>query len=186
VKRAWPLVCLLVVLVSWPSLARAEDAPRPWWQTFYARVGQRDLVGVNAWSARTIGLGWRLERRGWGVDVSVANLQYGGTHDEGLDTAATVLAYVDGARWLGPHVWLGGGLSYGWSRGYVDAFLPRRTGHGFQAEAVLGYELPRAAYVPLFVQASLTVPLYQLYDRYRSTGSDVYALGVEAAMGVRF
>jgi hypothetical protein len=179
---------VLVLLLAGAGHARATEGTErdpAWWQSFYARVGRRDLLGLHAYAGNTIGLGYRFARGAWGVDGSILNVQYGGTH-EGLETAATLLGVVDAAPLLGADVWLGLGASYGWSSGYVDTILPRRSGHGIQLEAVLGYELPRALRVPLFVQAALTAPLYRLYDVYRSTGSPVYALGIEAAAGVRF
>ena len=83
-------------------------------------------------------------------------------------------------------IWLGTGLSYGWVKGTVDEAIAKRRGEGWQAELVGGIELPRELRVRLFVQGTLTFPLYSLRDMYRSRDSVLYVYAAEASLGIRF
>ena len=89
-------------------------------------------------------------------------------------------------RWTRADTWIGAGLSYGWIKGTVDQPIAKRKGDGFQAELIAGGELPREMRVRLFVQTTLTLPLYNLYDNYHSFDSYLYVYAFEVALGVRF
>jgi hypothetical protein len=174
----------VVVAIATASLpaARAE-APGPWYRGFYTQVGIRRSFGVqevfHVWTGVPLGLGHRLDRGDWGVDCLVLNLQL--DPGEGQQTAVRLLPY----RELGQRSWLGAGLSYGWNSGTVDRALSARRGHGLQAELAAGVELPRQLRLRLFVQATLTAPLYELRDVYRSHDSRLYVYSLDASLGVR-
>jgi hypothetical protein len=168
------------------SAASAE--PLPWYRGVYTRIGWRDSIGIqerfHAWAAFAFGLGYRLERGWWGVDVSVLNLQH--DLEEGLHTLGRVVPYLSFERWTRADLWLGAGLSYGWVKGTVDQAIAKRKGEGIQLEVIAGGELPRALRARLFVQGTLTVPLYELRDPYLSRDSVLDVIALEVALGVRF
>lgn len=171
---------LLVLLL----LTGTAHADLPWYRGFYTRVGVRDSFGVqdsfHAWAAFSFGLGYRYERAWWGVDGSVLNMQY--DPEEGLHTPVRIVPYV---TWR--NLWAGAGLSYGWIKGTVYEPLPKRRGYGVQSELVVGIEAPRALLVRLFVQGTLTAPLYHLYEpQYHSHDSSLYVYALEGAVGIRF
>jgi len=182
VKRI--MVC---VALAQSSVAYAEPS-MPWYRGFYTRVGIRDTYGVqetfHAWAAVAFGVGYKLDRDIWGIDASVLDIQY--DPEEGMHTAVRVVPYIGFHRWTCVDFWAGAGLSYGWVKGTVDQAIAKRKGDGFQAEAMLGIELPRTIKVRTFVQANLTVPLYHLRDIYRSRDSTLDVIALEAAFGVRF
>lgn len=176
------LACLLLA-----SSAHAEE-PHAWYRGFYTRVGVRDTYGVqepfHAWAGAAFGLGYRFDRERWGIDGSVLNIQY--DPEEGMHTAARIVAYADFQRWLRADIWFGGGLSYGWVKGTVDQAIAKRRGQGVQSETILGVELPRALRVRMFMQFTLTIPLYELRDIYMSRDSTLDVVAIEGAVGVRF
>lgn len=182
--RMGPSVVLGALLLA-AMPARAERLP--WYRGFYTRLGVRDSYGVqepfNTWAALAFGLGYRLERDGWGLDGSILNLQY--DPEEGLHTAARAIGYAELTRWTRAEAWIGAGLSYGWIKGTVDQAIAKRRGRGAQAELVAGVELPRALRVRAFVQGTLTAPMYNLYDLYLSRDSTVYVFALELAFGIR-
>jgi hypothetical protein len=178
------VVALVLILAT--SSARGERLP--WYRGFYTRVGVRDSFGAqetfHAWAAFAFGIGYRHDREQWGIDASALNLQY--DKEEGLHTAVRVVPYLKLDRWTRADTWIGAGLSYGWLKGTVDEPIPKRRGQGFQAEVIAGGELPREMRARLFVQTTLTLPLYNLYDNYHSFDSTVYVYAFEVALGVRF
>jgi hypothetical protein len=179
---------LLVALLIASATPAAAEPAMPWYRGFYTRVGARDSYGVqepfHAWAAASFGLGYRFNRACWGVDVSVANLQF--DPEEGMHTLARVVPYQGLQQWTAIDMWIGAGLSYGWVKGTVDQTIPKRRGEGFQAEAIVGIEMPRTIRVRTFVQFTLTVPLYHLRDNYRSRDSTLEVVALEGAYGVRF
>jgi hypothetical protein len=174
------------VLVLATSTAHAERLP--WYRGFYTRIGVRDSYGMqetfHAWAAFAFGVGYRFNRERWGVDASALNFQY--DKEEGLHTAGRIVPYLNLERWTRADTWVGAGLSYGWLKGTVDQPIPKRRGEGLQAELIAGGELPREMRVRLFVQSTLTMPIYNLYDIYHSFDSTVYVYSFEIALGVRF
>ena len=188
-----------------PSTTSSPSAPRrrPWYRSFYARVGRRDVYPLPTESCRfdgistrygpgclhayvglSYGFGYRLERRGWGVDASVLNLQLDVT--QGLHTLTKVVGYVQRQHGRLEGLWLGAGASVGWIRGVVYAAIAKRRGYGAHGEVVVGYELPPVKRVRTFAHLALTVPLYRLDNTYHSSDSTVYVVGIETAFGVRF
>jgi hypothetical protein len=172
-------------------LALAADASAermPWYRGFYTRVGIRDAFGAqepfHAWAAFAFGIGYRYTRGLWGIDASVLNVQF--DPEEGLHTAARIVPYVNVERWIAADAWLGAGISVGWLKGTVDQAIAKRRGEGLQGEVIAGVELPRQLRVRLFVQATLTLPFYNLYDIYKSRDSELYVYAFEGALGVRF
>jgi hypothetical protein len=183
-RPRWYVVALVLAL---SAPAHAERLP--WYRGFYARAGLRDSYGVyerlHAWAAVSYGVGYRFDRELWGIDVSAFNLQY--DPEEGMHTIGRIVPYIDLGRWTRAHVWLGAGLSYGWVKGTVDEAIAKRRGEGWQAEGILGVELPRALRIRLFAQLAFTAPLYYLHDTiYDARDSALYAVAAEAALGVRF
>lgn len=169
---------VLVIVLLLTATAHAE---RPWYRNFYIRAGVRDSYGVqesfHAWAAISFGVGYRYERRWWGIDGSVLNMQF--DPEEGLHTPVRVVPYV---TWH--QLWAGAGLSYGWIKGTVYEPLPKRRGYGVQSELMLGGDLPVARW---FLQSTLTAPIYNLYEpQYRSRDSALYVYAVEVALGTRF
>lgn len=182
------LVISAAILVALGTSSVHAEPPMAWYRGFYTRFGIRDTYGVqepfHAWAAVAFGLGYRVDRDVWGVDISVLDVQY--DPEEGMHTAARVVPYVGFHRWTCIDFWAGAGLSFGWVKGTVDQAIPKRKGNGFQTEAMLGIELPRTLYVRTFVQLNVTVPLYHLRDIYRSRDSTVDVYALEAAFGVRY
>jgi hypothetical protein len=178
----------LVLLALFALAGTARGERMPWYRGFYTRVGIRDSFGVqepfHAWAALAFGLGYRFDRGVWGLDGSVLNLQ--SDPEEGMHTLARIAPYVSLAQWTRIDVWLGTGLSYGWVKGTVDEAIAKRHGEGWQAELVGGIDLPRELRVRLFVQGTLTFPLYSLRDMYQSRDSVLYVYAAEASLGVRF
>ncbi|HUS32227.1 MAG TPA: hypothetical protein VMZ53_27190 [Kofleriaceae bacterium] len=180
------LYVVVLALVLATSTARAERLR--WYRGFYTRIGVRDSYGMqepfHAWAAFAFGIGYRYDRERWGIDASALNLQY--DKEEGLHTAVRIVPYASLTRWTKAETWAGAGLSIGWLKGTVDQAIPKRKGDGLQAELIAGGELPREMRVRLFVQSTLTLPLYQLYDTNHSRDSTVYVYAFEIALGVRF
>ena len=141
----------------------------------YARLGYGSVFGDHTYGAPALGLGYRVELDSFGIDVSFFNLQvktsnsyYGSSNGatagswlklEGLyfmKPAANASAYVGaGASW--------GGTDFG-GRGGVGSsgtnFRSNWHGSGLQGELTVGYELPRASTLRLFVQADAVLPFY--------------------------
>ncbi len=179
----------IVVLALLLATGAAEAEPtRRWYRGFYARIGVRDTYGVqepfHAWAAVAFGLGYRFNRDTWGIDSSVANLQF--DPEEGMHTLARIVPYVGLRRWTVVDLWVGAGLSFGWTKGTVDQAIAKRKGQGMQAEAILGIDLPPALWVRSFAQLTVTLPLYELRDIYRSRDSTLDVVAVEASLRLRF
>ena len=173
------LVVLAVLALT--SSARADVTPR-WYEQFYAYSGYRHVAGVDRASSRSWGIGYRFERTTWGLDLAVLGVQNG--MDEGLHQVARVTAYRN-LSFVTPRLWVGGGGSYGFVKGWTDTSVPRRGGHGFELDAVAGYDLPKLSFVRPFLQLGVTVPMFTARDRYGSMDSAVRVIGVELALGIR-
>jgi hypothetical protein len=179
---------VLLVLALLAAPAHAEEV-KPWYRGFYTRVGVRDTYGFqepfHAWAALSFGLGYRFNRDCWGVDLLLANIQF--DPEEGMHTLAKITGYQGLRHWTVIDLWVGGGLSYGWVKGTVDQAIPKRRGEGWQAEAVVGIELPRSIKLRTFVQATLTLPIFELRDTtYMARDSTINVWALEAAYGIRF
>ena len=168
------LFLVLVLALFAPPAAEARD----WWEQFYVYTGYREVDGLERASGRTLAVGYRLERRGWGLDLAALD------HVDGMDEGFHQLVRFTGYRaWR--NLWLGGGLSYGILDGWTQTAVPHRSGHGIGVDLVAGVELPGWTWVRPFVQVDITVPTFTARDRYRSEESLERVIAIELAFGLR-
>jgi len=168
------------VIVAVILLFARPAAAEPWWYGFFGTAGYRAVIGVDNASRASFAGGYRWQRRHWAVEAGILELQYG--LDEGVHTIGRLsfLARIDHRTWVGT------GASYGWAKGWVDSVLPKRIGAGPQVDLAAGRDIAGWGALRGFIQLHLTIPLYRLYDIYRSTDSPRYAVAIELASGLRF
>jgi len=122
-----------------------------------------------------MGFGYRAELDSFAIDVSFLNYQllssspvYGpsGYYSAGGGASGSFLK-LEGLYFLKPaanaSTYFGGGLSYGMtslskSDGSSQTSL---HGSGLQGELTIGYEIPRASTMRIFVQADAVLPFYR-------------------------
>jgi hypothetical protein len=141
----------------------------------YARIGYGSILGDSSSGGPTMGFGYRAELDSFGIDVSFLNFQvpssgsnsaYGSAQ---ASMAGSVLK-LEGLYFKNPKAnatpYLGGGVSYGFTDfGGTAGNSSGRTswrGSGLQGELTVGYELPRASTMRVFVQADAVLPFYTL------------------------
>jgi hypothetical protein len=140
----------------------------------YARVGYGGVFGDRVYGTPAFGFGYRAELDSLGLDVSFLNVQSsGGSYMEGGGAGTFSLVKLQALHFLQPtsnaSPYLGGGLSWGSTRAAaVDAnsrsqmYSSDWHGHGLQAELTLGYELPRASTLRIFVEGNVVLPFYRV------------------------
>jgi hypothetical protein len=171
--------------------AQAASAKRVQSDSFgYARLGYGSIFGDRSYGGPTLGFGYRAELDSFGIDVSFLNYQvpssgsdsYYGSSQSNM--AGSVLK-LEGLYFMKPKAnatpYLGGGVSYGFTdfggtssnSGYRSSW----HGSGLQGELTVGYELPRASTLRMFVQADTILPFYNVtsetitYSRSVPTGA---------------
>jgi hypothetical protein len=170
-------VKVLVIALVLAAASTAEASPA-WWQQFYVYAGYREVDGLDRASGRTLAIGYREERDGWGLDL--AALDHVDGLDEGLHQLLRFSAY---GKWR--NLWLGGGLSYSVLDGWTQTAVPHRSGQGIGVDVIGGVDLPGWKFVRPFIQLDVTVPTFGAYDRYGSTDTMERAIGIEIAFGLR-
>ena len=176
-KRA--VFLALLVLVGLGGDAHAE---RAWWEQFYVQFGYRASLGLDRMAIPTIGVGYRVERGVWAVDLK-ADMQ------QGLDEGVHELGHVGIVRTTplgGGTAWLSFGGGYSIARGWAECELPLRRGHGPQLDLALGYDIPMSPALRAFAQVGAHAPLYDLRDPYESTDSSTWIVPIDVALGARF
>jgi len=164
--------------------ARADERPR-WWQQFYATLGYRAVIGFEpSASSTSVGLGYRVERAAWGIDVAVFDVQLGLA--EGLHEIVRATAYLDLHRSRIGRAWIAGGGGYSFVDGWTTTDVPGRSQHGPELVLATGYDLARRHGVAAFTQLTTAVPVLPARDVYRSMDSNVYVVGVSLGVGLRF
>jgi len=142
----------------------------------YARLGYGATYFGKAQGAPTMGFGYRAELDSFALDVSFLNYQIRSSADSYNPAAGY---YGSGAGFSGSHLkleglyflkpranasaYLGGGLSWGGtsaSSNTANEYSSVR-GSGLQGELTVGYELPRASTLRMFVQADAALPFYR-------------------------
>ena len=133
----------------------------------YARLGYGTVFGNHNQGAPAMGFGHRAELDSFGIDVSFLNYQiqpsntsYASTGYYGSDGGVSgSLLKLEGLYFLKPaanaSTYVGGGLSWGgthFSKGSTNSHTSWH-GSGLQGELTVGYELPRASTLRMFVQA---------------------------------
>jgi len=148
----------------------------------YARLGYGTTFAGKAQGAPTMGFGYRAELDSFAIDVSFLNYQIrsagssynaaSGYYGSGGGVSGSILK-LEGLYFLKPAAnasgYFGGGLSWGVtsvSKGTSTTYSSSR-GSGLQGELTVGYELPRASTMRVFVQADAVLPFY------RATGETV-------------
>jgi hypothetical protein len=142
----------------------------------YARLGYSGTFTGSTQGAPAMGFGYRAELDSFAVDVSFFNYQvrtsnsaYGpsGYYGSGGGFSGSFLK-LEGLYFLKPAAnaspYVGGGLSWGGvarSSGTATSQTSLR-GSGLQGELTVGYELPRASTLRVFVQADATLPFYHV------------------------
>jgi hypothetical protein len=173
--------------------AQAASAKRVQSDSFaYARLGYGSIFGDRGYGGPTLGFGYRAELDSFAIDVSFFNVQmpssgsdsyYGSSQ---FSTAGSVLK-LEGLYFKNPKAnatpYFGGGVSYGFTDfgGTYSNSIYRSGWHGsgLQGELTVGYELPRASTLRIFVQADTILPFYNVasdtvtYSRSTPTGTIV-------------
>lgn len=137
----------------------------------YARLGYGAVFGNHAYAGPAFGFGYRAELDSFGIDVSFFNFQtkassnnsstYNGSYNAAPSDGsfAGSLLKLEGLHFINPTAnttaYFGGGLSYGGT-----TFGSYWHGSGLQGELTVGYELPRASTLRVFVQAEAVLPFY--------------------------
>jgi hypothetical protein len=142
----------------------------------YARLGYGAVFGDHTYAGPAFGFGYRAELDSFGIDVSFFNFQtkasssnsssysnYNGytyaTASPSTGSFAGSLLRLEGLHFISPTAnttaYVGGGLSYGGT-----TFGSYWHGSGLQGELTVGYELPRASTLRVFVQAEAVLPFY--------------------------
>jgi hypothetical protein len=137
----------------------------------YARLGYSAVFGNHAYAGPAFGFGYRAELDSFGIDMSFLNLQtkassnnsssYNGSYYSAPSDGsfAGSLLKLEGLHFINPTAnttaYFGGGLSYGGTM-----FGSFWHGSGLQGELTVGYELPRASTLRVFVQADAVLPFY--------------------------
>jgi hypothetical protein len=156
--------------------AQATSAKRVQSDSFgYARLGYGSIFGDKSYGGPALGFGYRAELDSFGIDVSFLNFQvpssestssYGSSQGS---VAGSVLK-LEGLYFMNPKAngtaYFGGGVSYGFAdfggtysnSGYRSSW----HGSGLQGELTVGYELPRASTLRMFVQADTILPFYNV------------------------
>ena len=134
----------------------------------YARLGYSAIFGDHSYAGPAVGFGYRAELDSFGIDVSFGNFQFK-TPDSNSNnyyytassngSFAGSLLKLEGLHFTNPTAntttYFGGGLSYGGT-----TFGSGWHGSGLQGELTVGYELPRASTLRVFVQADAVLPFY--------------------------
>ncbi len=151
----------------------------------YARLGYGGTAHSGSRGGPAIGFGQRIELDTFGIDVSFFNYQipqsnptYTSGYYEGSSGASGSLLKLEGLYFLKPTAnasgYVGGGLSWGMTRFSEVATnsYSSWSGSGLQGELTVGYELPRASSLRLFVQADAGLPFYKTTSqRYNRVGT---------------
>ena len=139
----------------------------------YARLGYGSVFGDRMYGAPSMGAGYRIEVDAFGLDVSFLNLQTSRSGYGSSGATAASWLKLQGLYFQKPtsnaSAYLGGGLSWGatnfedGSRDYGrEPYTTRWHGSGLQGELTVGYELPRASTLRIFVEANGRLPFYQV------------------------
>ena len=145
----------------------------------YARLGYGATFAGRTQGGPAMGFGYRAELDTFAVDVSFLNYQirsssptYGpssGYYGSNGGVSGSFLK-LEGLYFLKPaanaSTYLGGGLSWGgtsMSRGSGTTYTSLH-GSGLQGELTVGYELPRASTLRMFVQADGVLPFYRTIE----------------------
>jgi hypothetical protein len=139
----------------------------------YARLGYSAIFGDHAYAGPAFGFGYRAELDSFGIDVSFVNFQVKMPSNNSSSYSsynsyyyapsngsfAGSLLKLEGLHFINPTAntttYLGAGLSYGGT-----TFGSNWHGSGLQGELTVGYELPRASTLRVFVQADAVLPFY--------------------------
>ena len=155
------------------NVSAAQDTPPKRLQSeslWYARVGHATLFGPEAHYGASFGFGYRAEFDRIGLDFSFLNVDTSGSGSY-ASSGGSAISFVklEGLYFVSPtanhSAYFGGGLSYGRTelRGSSqDIYRPYGNGSGLQAELSAGYEIARVTSVRLFVQADITLPMYDV------------------------
>jgi hypothetical protein len=141
----------------------------------YARLGYGSVFGDRSYGTPALGFGYRVELDSFGVDVSFLNLQIRTNNSDSSNGAvAGSWLKLEGLYFLRPKAnataYVGGGLSWGGTNfgggsANDDRLASYRTnwhGSGLQGELTIGYEIPRASTLRVFVQADGVLPFYKV------------------------
>jgi hypothetical protein len=135
----------------------------------YARLGYGGVFADDVRGAPAFGFGYRGELESFALDVSFLNFTVGsGSYTQASEVFAGSLLRLQALRFLHPQadrsVYVGGGMSWGALTVGRDAgpslYGNSWHGNGLQGEVTVGYELPRASQLRMFVQADLGLPIF--------------------------
>jgi hypothetical protein len=149
----------------------------------YARVGYGSVFGERILRTAGMGVGYRAELDSFGIDVSFFNVQSSGSSFGASGGATTVsLVKLQALYFLKPTAnaspYVAGGLSWG-ATGFSAGANPQQRetysavwhGSGLQGELAIGYELPRASMLRMFVEGTVVLPFYRVTSqRYSAAG----------------
>ncbi len=133
----------------------------------YARLGYGGVFGDRTYGTPAMGFGYRVEVDAFAVDVSFLNIQVPADESSSAAMAGSLLKLA-GLYFLKPEAnasaYIGGGLSWGGSS-FGGSYAPgvnksSWNGSGLQGELTVGYEIPRASTLRMFVQADTILPFY--------------------------
>jgi len=156
--------------------AQAVSAKRIQSDSFwYARLGYGSIFGDRSYGGPTMGFGYRAELDSFGIGVSFLNFQMpssgsNSSYGSSQGSASGSVLKLEGLYFKNPKAnatpYFGAGVSYGFAdfggtygnNGYRSSW----NGSGLQGELTVGYELPRASTLRMFVQADTILPFYNV------------------------
>jgi hypothetical protein len=140
----------------------------------YGRLGFGAIVGERVHGTPALGVGYRAELDAFGIDVSFFNVQTsGGSYVDADGASMVALVRLQALYFLKPtanaSAYVGGGLSWGATNITAapdddrrDSYTSFWQGNGMQGELTVGYELPRASTLRVFVEGTATLPFYRV------------------------
>lgn len=143
---------------------------------WYARLGYGAAFGNKTQGGPAMGIGYRAELDSFGIDVSFLNYQVrpsettdapAGSYYGSSGGVTGSFLKLEGLYFLKPaanaSTYVGGGLSWGGTHAssYSTSSQTSWHGSGLQGELTLGYELPRASTLRVFVQTDVVLPFYR-------------------------
>jgi len=138
----------------------------------YARLGYGSMLGGGGSHNPVFGFGYRAELDSFALDVSFFNEQLP-SYDTGAGTSTGMsgsFIRLEGLHFVRPRAnasaYFGGGVSWGVTSGPSTSTPNAYSswhGSGLQGELTVGYEMPRATDLRVFVQADATLPFYKTH-----------------------
>jgi hypothetical protein len=139
----------------------------------YARLGYGTAFSDRRYGSPSMGFGYRVELDSMGLDLSFLNLQVMNGNEKREAGIAGSWLKLQGLYFLNSKANASGYVGAGLSWGGIDVggssvpaygsstYTSNWHGSGLQSELTVGYEVPRASTLRVFVQADAVLPFYE-------------------------